>query len=317
MTFVGQNPWVAAHLGHVETIKQLHENGAPLDVQNNGGDTPLHLAAANGQVHALFELGAAGVDPDTLNFNGRTPLHLATAHGHVNVIEALHEMSVKFGRRANFNASTLPFGDTAAHIAARTAPHNVAEVYSALNAGGAALDQPNRQGYTPLLTAAFFGNANAIAALHTVGKVNLNSSSARGFRASHWAARRGHANVISKLNEIGAEEALTAFNDEGDAPLHIAAASGHIDVLAALSNAGIDLTTCNAHGRNAAGVAASNGQRGVLEFLLQRNGSVAASVTARDQSGQSGSPGPTPAQYARTNQHVLLADWLEQLVSAA
>lgn len=54
----------------------LASAGVDVNLQNNKGETPLHIAARNGLVGVIANLLQAGADPGIRNHAGETPLHL-------------------------------------------------------------------------------------------------------------------------------------------------------------------------------------------------------------------------------------------------
>ena len=79
--------------GHSDAIRALHELGAAVDVANHDGYTPLHCCAGYGHADATRLLVAElGADVNVRNNIGYTTLHLATAEGHSDAIRALHEL---------------------------------------------------------------------------------------------------------------------------------------------------------------------------------------------------------------------------------
>eukprot|EP00965_Chrysotila_dentata_P072812 2406564-Pleurochrysis_carterae.AAC.1 len=65
-----------ARYGELAEAKQLLSLGAPVDVRDGGGNTPLHRAGANGHVALIEALAAAGAT-QTQNDAGNLPLHWA------------------------------------------------------------------------------------------------------------------------------------------------------------------------------------------------------------------------------------------------
>ena len=69
---------------NVEICESLLQSGACVDLANNLGQTPLHLAAANGLVDCLqLLLSHAGANPSTFDNAGFLPAWHAIQNGHV------------------------------------------------------------------------------------------------------------------------------------------------------------------------------------------------------------------------------------------
>uniref|UniRef100_A0A6U4N2Z6 Uncharacterized protein n=2 Tax=Hemiselmis andersenii TaxID=464988 RepID=A0A6U4N2Z6_HEMAN len=81
---------LAAAEGEVSVVEGLLELGARTEVGNSDdGDTACHLAAFHGQVQVLRVLAAHGADLGARNFFGATPMHAAAAAGHAEVVKWL------------------------------------------------------------------------------------------------------------------------------------------------------------------------------------------------------------------------------------
>ncbi|UYV85155.1 PPP1R16B [Cordylochernes scorpioides] len=84
----------------LEDMKRLLDQGGDLEVQDNQGATPLHVASANGYVSVVEFLLDNNVAPDAADQDHWQPIHAAACWGHPEVIELL----VQAG--ANLNAKT-------------------------------------------------------------------------------------------------------------------------------------------------------------------------------------------------------------------
>ena len=81
----------ASVLGKHEIVEILVDNGAIVDIRTATEEhyTPLHLAAHSGHIATVKTLVNLGAEVDSLSRNGRTPLRLATAEGYANIAEFL------------------------------------------------------------------------------------------------------------------------------------------------------------------------------------------------------------------------------------
>ncbi|KAK4119886.1 ankyrin, partial [Parathielavia appendiculata] len=80
----------AAKTGEAAAVRQLVDNGTPVDLRNIRGVTPLWIASSHGHeavVHVLLATDA--VDVNVRSVSGRAPLFWAAANGHSEVVKLL------------------------------------------------------------------------------------------------------------------------------------------------------------------------------------------------------------------------------------
>ena len=173
-----------------------------------------------------------------------------------------------------------------------------------LVAAGAAVDAPDRRGYTPLMWAAATGNAEITKYLLDSGAL-VQSRAADGTTALFLAAANGAAETVRLLLSRGANPLVAR---EGQTPRQAATARGYADVVSVLEAAeglGAQLVQAVSDGQavsarqlvargapvnivDGSGVtplmyAARNGDLGMMTFLLSRG----ADGLLRDGQGQS------------------------------
>jgi hypothetical protein len=90
----------AAHLGHVEIVRELIRAGAPLDHVNNLGWTALIESIVLGDggprhTATLEALVAAGANVNIADRGGTTPLKLATSRGYLEMIGLLEKAGAR------------------------------------------------------------------------------------------------------------------------------------------------------------------------------------------------------------------------------
>jgi ankyrin repeat protein len=90
----------AAHLGHVEVVRELIRAGAPLDHVNNLGWTALIESIVLGDggprhTATMEALVVAGASVDIADRDGRTPLDFATSRGYPKMIRLLEKAGAR------------------------------------------------------------------------------------------------------------------------------------------------------------------------------------------------------------------------------
>ncbi|RYF99035.1 MAG: SDR family NAD(P)-dependent oxidoreductase, partial [Caulobacteraceae bacterium] len=140
----------------------------------------------------------------------------------------------------------------------------------ALIARGAAINQPNRSGNTPLLAAVYGGHTATVKALLRQG-ATVWLPSATGQTALNAAAHCGHTDTALALIQGGAPVDQVGYN--GLTPLMAAAAMGHETTVAELLRQGADVhraATEGTHpGDTALNCAALGGHAGIATALIR------------------------------------------------
>ncbi|CAK6962735.1 NF-kappa-B inhibitor epsilon [Scomber scombrus] len=138
---------LATYLNLTEIAKSLVEKGASLELQDQNGNTALHVACQQGQVKCATEM-TREVSPsklapilETQNWRGLACLHLAA-------LNRQHQMmNLLMNKEADLNIQEGTSGKTALHLAVEL--HDVTSVKLLLN-GGANVDAAMFNGCTPL-----------------------------------------------------------------------------------------------------------------------------------------------------------------------
>ncbi|KAK6295027.1 NF-kappa-B inhibitor epsilon [Coregonus clupeaformis] len=138
---------LATYLNLSSVVRGLVENGASLELQDQEGNTPLHVACEQGRATCATEMtqdvshSMLGSVLETQNWRGLTCLHLAT----VNRQHCLMKLLMKKGTDLNIQEGTS--GKTALHLAVEL--HDIFSVTLLLNMG-ADMDTAMFNGCTPL-----------------------------------------------------------------------------------------------------------------------------------------------------------------------
>lgn len=212
---------------------------------------------------ALFE-DRADVDLNPAIDGLRDPVLRAALDGDVKLFESLAAARSAFGGADDA-------GRRAIHV---VAANNHSELVRWLVGNNLAqVDEPVRAtGLTPLHIAASESATDAVAALLALG-ADSTKVTARNRNVLHSAADRGAilgaAAVLNGVDLRTRATLITAQDDEGNTPLHLAARSGRADLVRLLVEAGSSRGTHNAAEKTAADVAGDEGHDDVVALLTE------------------------------------------------
>ena len=148
--------------------------GCSLDVEDDYGDTPLHLCARFGRHKAAESLLKTGASVNAVNYQGNTPLHYASFEGHARIVRLL--MDSKDADTVDINATNL-VGDTPLLRACALGQGDV--VSCLLDEYGAEVNVKNHLNVSPLHVAVHGGHTEISELLLKAG-ANPNSPGRRG-----------------------------------------------------------------------------------------------------------------------------------------
>ncbi|XP_026872048.1 NF-kappa-B inhibitor epsilon [Electrophorus electricus] len=174
---------LAVYLDQPFVVKALVERGACLELQDQDGNTPLHMACQHGRLECatkmICNISATELVRvfDVQNWRGLTCLHVATLHRQHRLVRLL----IKKGVDLNIQEGTS--GKTALHMAVEV--HDVDMVTLLLNKGA-----------------------------------NVDAAMLNGCTALHLAIGRQDATITTRLCQAGADRMIR--NMEDDTPLDLA-----------------------------------------------------------------------------------------------
>ncbi|CAO1631791.1 unnamed protein product [Parajaminaea phylloscopi] len=206
------NIFTAAQRGDLATVIQLIDSGsATVNDRDEDDVTPLHWAAINAQVplcRVLIERGAA-VDARGGELVA-TPLQWAARNGNLFVMHLLLQ-----------NGADPTICDSQGFNTLHLTTHSSAVMPLLLVLSQPAfgtsqqLDHPDTEGHTPLMWAAYQGDAISVSLLLSYGS-NIHASDVAGLTPLHWAVVKGNRLCIRKLLEAGSD--CSAKDNSGKTP---------------------------------------------------------------------------------------------------
>jgi ankyrin repeat protein len=242
--------WGAAALGYCSIVNRLLRQGAPPDLCDPAGLTPLMYATDFGQVEVMCDLLVAGADANARCPAGRTAAFYVQGKRSGEILTLL--------RSAEADLELIDAGGRTCLMIA--AERNDTSLVAGLLAAGARPEMHNEQGHSALLLALFAGARRATARLRAAGapvgfaealalgaadvasrlptNVVLDAQVAGGETLLCRAARRGEFAVVYLLLERGADP--NASGENGQTPLDTAARESRGRILRLLLDYGAD-----------------------------------------------------------------------------
>ncbi|RDD39278.1 Transient receptor potential cation channel subfamily A member 1 [Trichoplax sp. H2] len=207
---------IVADKGTSKSFKLIMQNGGIelLNVPDNGGLTPLLLAAESGALTILYQILTMYGDQIKVHedSNGNNIYHLAAKNNHRDTIKALTVEGESF---ANVNARNI-LGQRAVHLAAVNGNNRVIIM---LTKRGADINCRDNRGFHPIHYAAKYGYSATVKLLLSLDdKVDIYNDAKK--TPLLIACEMGFSEVVQILLDHGADPTL--LNDKGQNCLDIA-----------------------------------------------------------------------------------------------
>ena len=208
----------------VLSVEDLLRMGADVNLPNDQGTTPLHLAATYSRSDVASRLIASGAQINSQDRHGRTPLHCAVASGAKGVFQSLIT-----NRNLNTNHQSVD-GTTALMLAARHLNNDILNDMLRVDANANLLD---KNGYTALHWAAAVDNAMAMQPLIS-HSADIDFPNCRGETPLFLSAKEGSTDCVRVLIQNAANSQITDLF--GRYPFDIASEYLHTDIQLILAN---------------------------------------------------------------------------------
>lgn len=224
---------------------QFDKNRNPV----NMAQTNFLRAVESGNIERVRDLYSTGLKNARDRHEGDTALIIAARAGHLDVLRFLIHKKAALDARNDR-------GSTALLEAVKTGK---ADCVKKLLEAGAEINVATLHGLSPLWMAAANKDAAMLKILFDHGAVASNAD-------NPWiAASAGSEDCVGIL--LAQKTDLTLTTPEGNQPLHLAAASGHLNILRKLCAAGAPLEYQNKRGETPAMAALREGRREAADFL--------------------------------------------------
>ena len=251
----------------------LETNPALIQLADEDGLTPLHLAALSGNLTALeLFLSSRAVSVDHLDSGGHSALHWAAVCQRVDCVKLLH----RHGAQINLPDQS---GAGALHYAVQA---DQAELVSVLLDLGADINMRDRLGRSPTMWAASCDSVTSLHLLLPAGP-DLEARDGQSLTALHTGAARGNVRSLEAI--LDQHPGLVDLPDSDGAPaLFYAASLGRLDCVKLLTERRAAVRLQDRLGRTALTCSLTSTSRSteVLEVLLAAGADLAVTTEEGD-----------------------------------
>lgn len=218
-------------------------------------------AVGSGDAAELRAELSEGGDPNACDPDGVSAIGIAASRGWAEGVAVL----LKAGADPSQHVHSSRPDATQGPLLIFPASNGSLETVRLLVDAGAALDDADPTGLTPLMAAAYMGHGSIVALLCAAG-ASLERQDQEGYTALMFAANAGSLPAVEALFSAGA--GVGSHANDGSTPIMFAAQQGHDAVVSALLRYGADPKAQGSHGLSAIGFAQQNGHKRTLGLLV-------------------------------------------------
>nr|XP_027220828.1 serine/threonine-protein phosphatase 6 regulatory ankyrin repeat subunit B-like [Penaeus vannamei] len=237
----------ASREGNAEAVTRLMQKKVDLEVTDEEGRRPLHLAALGGHDRVVRELLRGGADVGAKTPEGLSCVHYAAQGGHISTVMALLES------RCDIEAVTKD-GSTALHLAA--AQGHATAVEWLVGQAGLKVTSVNKKRQTALDLARKAGHKATAQFLVQ-------------FQISHILAAGDVGTLRQLVEEFDLDDLCARENDKGFRSVHYAACGGNVEILKILQNKMYNMRSVTSQGYSALHFAVKYSHEPAVRWLIE------------------------------------------------
>ncbi|XP_046555197.1 ankyrin-3-like [Haliotis rubra] len=264
----------AAVNGLREVFDLLASKGADISLKDENNNSVFHLACLGGNM-SIVEGLLPHFDVNGLEDNGRTAIMKAACAGNKSIFDFLLSKNADLYITDDYKDNVLHF---ACKGGGTTIVQNILHRFD-INALG-------RNGVTPVMLAAEFGNRN-IFKLLVSKQADLTLTDEYRNNILHLACQGGNRFIVDYLLSLPLDIDINNRGRHGWTPVMVAARFGMLDPFNLLLAKEVDFTVTDGHCNNMLHLACQGGNITIVEHLLQE-----FDINSRGQDGR------TPLMYA-------------------
>lgn len=287
-----------AEEGNLEKVKEAIEIGADINFQDDDfKQSAMHIAASKGHIEIVEFLIENGADLLQMNGVDMTPLHLAVRDGWTSIVKLILSKAEKIPERIINDA--MHVGSMSVY--GRPEIVQMLEDYRVVQAKPSTSGGEKAAGL--LLESSESGDVTGVEKALTQG-ADPNVVDGRGMQPIHWAALRGHKEIVSILLDKGAN--VNSTNTADWTPIMHASMEGHLDIVMLLIQKGANVNAKTFVSGTALMFASGKGHQKIVQILL--DSSADPTIEIEDSNDEDGM---TALLYAQREGHSSIVGLLQ------
>jgi ankyrin repeat protein len=252
----------------LDCCKLLVQEKMLVNIQNNKGETPLHLVTTEQHEEICTILIENGADPNIKDKKEQTSLHCAAKKGNFKSLKLLIDKKAAVWSVDNDGKTCLHYSSECSNRKHGKKDGNL-QCVELLVVSGAEIDAKDNEGRTALFCASTQGYTDIVNYLYGKG-ANPNLEDNEGNTCLH-IARRNKTDLFEcvKLLVDRFKIAVNSKNHKHETPLHIFASEGDKDIVAFLLKRGADPNLKTRYGQTSIDYAVVKGHFEIEQLLIK------------------------------------------------
>ena len=276
----GNTPLLEAVQNHnIDSVTFLvKERRCDVNVPNNKGELPLHLACKLEYCKGIVRLVSVGCDVNRQDEAGNTPLHMALQKGSTDIVQYLAEE-----RKCDFNVANNK-GELPLHLACK---HRCGQKIVRLVSLGCDVNRQDEAGNTPLHIACQNSSIDSVTCLVEEMKCDLNVANSKGQLPLHLACKYLNLSIVQNhtVTFLVKERCdVNVSNSKGELPLYLACKHEYGKEMVRLVSVGCDVNIQDDAGNTPLHIACMQKNSNVVKFLVEEKRCNISVVNKEDKS---------------------------------
>ncbi len=246
---------IAAWYSDLDIVKYLVEKGADVNAKDNLGQTPLHISTNKGDLENVKALIHGGAIPEYKNHDGKTSIHLAASNGNLHILFFFNDTC------ADMNIGSKD-GKTPLHYAAS---NKDIDTIKGLLLCGAYINAKDKYGITVLHIATKNNDLELLKFL-VKNTDKIDTKDKHGMTPLHKAVEYGYIDIV-KFLVMHCDVNVDARNVLQETPLHVSIKNRNYEISKFLLDLGPKYLTKDKYGNTLLDIIIKNSDIDMLKLI--------------------------------------------------